>query len=160
MNQVKTFRKERRGKMRLFKKKKKETMLGGTLTPARIMERYPGIEEKAQEALIGMKKKKFVQEIRNKINERIKKSNAKVSFSMSDKDIEDKILLIVENVIITTLIEKVVIEGNVTFEQELKKLHFTNENYQVLKDKTCDFIWDLLMETLMGQILFETPFFG
>ena len=59
--------------MRLVKKKKKETMLGGTLTPARIMERYPGIEEKAQEALIGMKKKKFVQEIRNKINERIKK---------------------------------------------------------------------------------------
>lgn len=79
---------------------------------------------------------------------------------MSDKDIEDKILLIVENVIITTLIEKVVIEGNVTFEQELKKLHFTNENYQFLKDKTFDFIWDLLMETLMGQILFESPFFG
>ena len=49
---------------------------------------------------------------------------------------------------------------NVTFEQELKKLHFTNENYQFLKDKTCDFIWDLLMETLMGQILFESPFFG
>ena len=149
-------------KMRLIRRKKKETMLGGTLTQRRIIERHPGIELKAEEALKKMGRKRLVDEIVHDINVRIKKTNVnlpKVSESIFDsEDNEDKILLIIENVIMTTLIEKVVMEGNVSFEQKVKNLQLTKEDYQIFKDKICDYVWDLMMEQFIGQILFESPF--
>ena len=114
-------------------KKTEKIMEGGTLTPRRILEKYPEIKKKSESTLERMSQKDFVREIRNDLNGRMIKigSHKKIE----DKEIEEKLLLILENVFITTLIESVVMKGNVTFEEELKKLHFSKNEEQVLKKR-------------------------